>query len=456
MEAGDHRTAALEFTAAWEASGKRYELVPLAGNAWRLGGARTDRARFWRAVYSAGLPSGTSDRYQLGSDLLESGVPTEALHCFQSVVADRPVDPAAHSACASAYRSAGRLDEAWRSAEQALSRDPHSGAILLTAAQIRHCQGRVADALALLDRALAARPEHAPTRLQRAMTRLLSEDFVGGWEDFEARNRPVIPSPTKEWMGGTISGSIAVLAEQGLGDLFQFLRFVPMLQERGATRIVVESHPAAVSLLQANGIEAARQGALPATQWAVPLLSLPHRLAIGENRQGDAVPYLAGTNPRPVNPTSKCRVGITWRGNPEFLDTFLRDFDPALLEPLTEAAGADWISLQFGEPLPMAASAAVEPPLGGDWLDTANRLATLDGVISVDTSIAHLAGAMGIPVLIMLPFAPDWRWLRTGSTSAWYPTATLARQSSSGDWASVIPQVHRWLAALPRRGASQL
>lgn len=450
MESGAFPRAAEHFAAAWRLSGSLWGLAPLAGNAWRLAKDRIARRRFWQEVYAGPPPEAPEDRFTLGTELLDAAAPDLAVACFMSVVSDRPKDPAAWSALASARRAAGDLDAAWDAVEVALALNPTNGTFLLTAGQIRHCQGQLGEALSWIRQARIARPDHAPTRMQAGMTALLAGDWTHGFAEFEFRQRPATLPPVPEWLGGTLSGTILVTAEQGLGDLLQFIRYVPLLAERGANRVIVECPSSMTRLLEANGFEPSLTGQRPATDWQVPILSLPHRLGLGAATPRPSPSYIsadgaAGSHSKDGAPL---RIGLAWRGNPDFPETFLRDFDPALLSSLIDLPGVAWTSLQFGEALLGSASSNDSLFAPTDWLETARHLSQLNAVVTVDTSIAHLAGSMGIPVLIMLPYSPDWRWGLNSTISVWYPSAYLARQPRPRDWAGVIPLVHDWIRRL--------
>jgi tetratricopeptide (TPR) repeat protein len=448
-EAGEHLEAASAFSAACRLADWPWPLVQLAGNAWQLVGHRIKGRAFWLEAYRESVSRSPSERFELGSNLLACGAPVEAIACFDTVVREHGEDPSALNALAAAKRSAGDLPGASAAIERALRIDRTSGTHLLTAAQIRHCEGRLEDASGLLIQALSARPTHAPTRLQLGLTDLLAGRFPEGWAGFEMRPLPATPPRTQDWAGGSLSGSIVVLAEQGMGDLFHFIRFVPLLRERGAEQVIIECPDAAMRLLVANSFDVVRKGQAPNSDWSVPLLSLPHRLGVGGDTLMGQVPYLAARADAPAPRLGDpLRLGIVWQGSPEFGATFLRDFDVGLLSTLLDVPDVLWTSLQFGEAVPGAHDGIDKIVLRGDWLDTARQIRGLDGVISVDTSVAHLAGAMGTPVAILLPFSPDWRWGLTTDRTDWYPSAHLIRQRAPRDWAGTIPAVHDWIARL--------
>lgn len=452
LEAGQFLDAAQAFTRLCDALPGVPALASMAGNAWQLAG-RTVRARrafidAWRQFDRTDIPG----LHELGSSLLALGAPDEARDCFTLVARARPRDPAALSALASATRAAGDPAAAWPLIEQALSLSPKNAAFLLTAGQIRHSQGQLDDAAQWLSRAATIRPDHAPTKLQQGFTSLLRAISSEGWALFESRALPAVPPGTRDWRGESLDGqSIVVIADQGVGDQFHFVRYVAPLRDRGASRVLLSCAPATVSLFRASGIEAFANGEAPATDWSVPLLSLPHRLGVNGDYAFDAVPYLrvetdaARANDAALQPASLPRVGLVWKGNPEFLSTTLRDFDVSLLPQLTDIPCVTWHSLQYGEAIPAACPRLHPVALTGDWAHTAQILTTLDAVVSVDTSVVHLAGAMGIRAYLLLPYSPDWRWGLHGELTPWYPTVTLVRQPAPRDWHGAVRRLDQLL-----------
>jgi hypothetical protein len=242
---------------------------------------------------------------------------------------------------------------------------------------------------------------------------------------------------------------VLVCAEQGIGDQFQFVRFLSALTARGAARVIVECHADVVPLLRANGLEAVARGTDLETDWHVPLLSLPNRLDLDTNVMGDTVPYLRApveSSRGPRQASAPRRLGIVWAGNPSFPGRITRDFAAALLPELAAMPGVQWVSLQFGEEGSQAPESFERIELPRNWLDTASLLAQLDGLVTTDTGIAHLAGAMGIPGWVLLQAIPDWRWGMGPGDTPWYPTLRLLRQRTPGDWGSVVDALRLALA----------
>ena len=453
LEAGRFPDAIDPFTRVRDLLPTDTSIAIALANVFRLSG---DVAMARRTLLTAWVNSAWTDAtvaHSLGAALLDAGAPGEAAACFGHVVSLLPNSAAALGALAGALRTLGDPAAAWPLIQRALAKPPRAAAdpaLLLTAAQIRHDFGDLTGTLHFLDRAEQLRPNHAPTQLQRAYSMLLHGALGVGWAAFEARALPVPATTAHAWHGEPLDGaSVLVTAEQGVGDQFQFVRFVAHLIGRGAGRVVVECHADAVSLFAANGLEAVARGTPPETDWHVPMLSLPHRLGLDANVAGDLVPYLRAPNApsrQPADRTNTRRIGLVWAGNPSFAGRVTRDFAPALLPDIVAIPGIEWVSLQQGEAGDVPTAHLIRAPLSTDWAMTANLLASLDGLVTTDTGIAHLAGAMGIPTWVLLQHVPDWRWALEGAHTPWYPTLQLLRQSSWNDWPGVVEKLRSAIA----------
>jgi tetratricopeptide (TPR) repeat protein len=460
LDAGAHRDAAAHFGAAFALAPTTFALAEMAAQAWRLAGDLLAERAVWLAANRTARPTDARTLFALGTGLLETGAPFEALPCFEAVVRMLPRDPAALGALASAHRATGDPQRGWALAQKAVELAPTAPALLLTAAQIRHALGDLTGARKWLEKAEQVRPGHAGTTVQRAFTLLIGGANAAGWEAWEARGLPAGPIGARNWSGEALNGStIAVVMEQGIGDLFHFVRYVRRLEARGPQRVVVECPAPAVALLEQSGFDAVPTGQLPPVDWYVPLLSLPHRLASDSDVANDGVPYLSTGTPRTAHtpppsaaasptPARRPRVGIVWKGNAAFLSTALRDLDDSALNHLGAMPEVQWVSLQMGEPVPAALAGAEQPAVSGDWLATAQLLESLDAVVSVDTAVAHLAGALGVPVYVLLPYAPDWRWGLRSERTVWYPSARLLRQPKPRDWPGAIATLRKALTTL--------
>lgn len=461
LENGRYADARDAFTRVHKQRPADVSIAIALANVHRLSGDLSQVQRVLLRAHAEGDWSAPSTAFSLGSALLDAGAALEAAACFQRVVKAMPNDAAAAGALAGARRALGEANVAWPLIERAARKAPSDPALLLTAAQVRHDLADFPAALRFLDRADMARPGHRPTRLQRAYTTLIQGASAEGWELFDERSLPVPLTTALDWHGEPLGlGSVLVTAEQGIGDQFQFMRFVPMLRERGAGRIVVECHADAVSLISVNGFEAIARGANIETDWHVPLLSLPHRLQLGPNVSGDRVPYLqAPSSLASHSPPASGerfdgradrnarRIGLVWAGNPSFPGRVTRDFPSALLPSILAIPGIEWTSLQFGEAGNAAPPELRRESLPRDWAGTANLLTQLDGLVTTDTGIAHLAGAIGLPTWVLLQHVPDWRWGVRGESTPWYPTMRLVRQTKWNDWRGVVGRLSEILSA---------
>ncbi len=322
-------------------------------------------------------------------------------------------------------------------------------------------------------RALATKSNCVELLYYVGLLHLLHEDFAAGWHNYEYRwHTKMLRNARRnfaqpQWLGQPIDGARILLhAEQGLGDTLQFIRYVPMVAARGA-KVILEVPCELHRLIEnAPGIAAqivTRGSQLPDFEWHSPLMSLPLVFRTDLASIPAQVPYLqadpwltselaqhlaSSSNNRTL------RVGLVWSGSPRHTRDPQRSIPLAQLAPLTEMGGVTFCSLQKGP----AAKDLLQMPLDmnlvdlcsylSDFADTAAALANLDLLVTVDTAVAHLAGALGKPVWILLTHNPDWRWLLEREDSPWYPTARLFRQNVAGDWSGVIERVHDELERL--------
>ncbi len=328
--------------------------------------------------------------------------------------------------------------------------------------------GRMAEALEAHDEAARRDPQSAGAAYNLALTRLRLGDWTRGWEGYEARwrFREVHPTPLwfhcPRWRGEPLDGHRILLhAEQGLGDAIQFSRYAPLVAARGA-HVVLQVHEPVERLMRslaavrAGHITIARLGAVPpAFDLECPLMSLPAIFGTTVETVPWAGPYL-GADPflsaerlaQTSQGGSAPRIGIAWAGNPRYKSDAQRSTRLTTILPLLQRFPRfEWISLQKGDAtdqlrqLPDDVRVWDGASADRDLADTAALIATLDLVLTTDTCIAHLAGAMGKPVWILLPHLSDWRWMQEIETTPWYPTARLFRQSSPGDWGRVLEHV---------------
>jgi tetratricopeptide (TPR) repeat protein len=378
----------------------------------------------------------------------------EALAAAERVLALDPDWAEALNLRGNVLQETGQLAEALASYDQAIAASPDHAQVFCNRGNALQALNRHHEAIASYDRAVALKDDYADAHWNGAVARLCIGDLPGGFAKFEWRWRtsdggPSFRPPLR--LGGQpFSGqTILLYAEQGVGDCLQFARYVPLVAERGA-KVLLAVHRELKALLSnlANAIFAEGE-ALPPFDLGCPLLSLP--LAFGTTLATIPanVPYVQPDAERVVRwqarlpASASLRVGLAWSGNPAHKNDRRRSIAFKHLAPLLAVPGVQFISLQK-EPRPSDAEALRRSPLIdlavelNDFADTAAVVASLDLIISVDTAVAHLAGAMGKPTWILLPFSPDWRWLLERDDSPWYPTARLFRQPRIGDWASVI------------------
>ncbi len=311
--------------------------------------------------------------------------------------------------------------------------------------------GRIAEAIGACEAAVRLAPGMAEAHWNLAVAYLLTGNLTRGLREYEWRKRhPAFradfsPLPGPYWDGGDPAGKmILVRAEQGFGDTIQFARYLRVMAERGATPILRCDHRLVRLLSRLPGVVV-----LPTTAhiegydaW-IDAMSLP--LALG------GIPFAKGYLGTSAPTPTPRRIGIAWAGNPAHSNDARRSIPAHMLTPLLAIPGVSFVNLQVGPrardvPLPDLT------PCLTDFAETAALIETLDLVIAVDTAVAHLAGALGVPVWVLLPHNPDWRWMLHRDDSPWYASAHLFRQQTPGDWPGVIERV---LAALSQAGGPQ-
>lgn len=318
--------------------------------------------------------------------------------------------------------------------------------------------GDVAGAVEAGRKAVALDPTFEASQFNLACAELLSGDLAAGFEHYEARPRDPNLAHWRDsaplWTPNAPRGSRAlVYVEQGMGDAIQFARYVPRLIARGDKVVLGLYKPLRRLLSGLPGTTTVTpEEPLPPVDFQIRMLSLPHAFGTTLESVPAQVPYLrlpadaiapwrTRLGPEPLH------VGLVWRGNPNHKNDRNRSVDPALLAPLMATGNVQWVSLQKGaKPDDLSALRRTAPIADwteelSDFADTAALISALDLVITVDTSVAHLAGALAKPVWLLLPFAPDWRWLMARENSPWYPSARLFRQAKAGDWPSVLARV---------------
>ncbi len=393
---------------------------------------------------------------------------------LRKAIALNPALAEAHSNLGGNFWRQGNLSGAIDACRRAIDLNPNLPEAHSNLGHALSDDGDLDEAMRSYHRALALKPDTPKFLHYIGLVHLLRGEFSTGWPLYENRWQTKALAKAQRnfaqplWRGEPLNGSRILLhAEQGLGDTLQFVRYVPLVAERGA-RVVLEVPAELRSVLTGvSGVAeiVTRGQSLPDFDWHCPLLSLPLAFHTDLNTIPANIPYLHA-NPDAARTHSQhlarigLRVGLVWAGNAIHTRDPQRSIALAQLVSLTEIAGIHLYSLQKG---PAASQLQELPPsiditdCGSeltDFADTATLLSSLDLLISVDTATAHLAGALGKPVWILLTHTPDWRWLLDRTDSPWYPTARLFRQPVPGDWSSVIVQVAGELQHLVNRSSS--
>ena len=408
-----------------------------------------------------------------------------ALDSYNKAIALDPGYAEAYSNRSVAQKELGRLEESLASVNRAIAIKPDYAEAYSNRGLLFHELTQVDAALESLNRAIAIKADYAQARENRAYTRLLGGDLENGWSDYEWRwlnensslfkRKRNFSKPT--WLGlEAISGrSILIHAEQGLGDTIQFCRYATMVAKLGATVILEVQRPLLklLSVLHGSLHLIARGSALPDFDYHCPLLSLPLAFGTTLATVPARVPYLRSTGEallawrQMLGEKRKFRVGLVWSGGfrpnqPEvWAVNGRRNIPLAKFAPLKNSQ-VEFYSLQKGQPAESELAAVRSTGWDGpdvidfthllhDFTDTAALIEHLDLVISVDTSVAHLAGALGKPVWILNRFDTCWRWLLERADSPWYPTARIYRQDRPADWDGVIQRVNSDLNELVGR-----
>jgi FkbM family methyltransferase len=410
----------------------------------------------------------------MGVILRRQGRRKAAVACYRRAVALKPDDPSNHSNLGNVLRDLGLLDEAQRHGARAVQLAADNAGAHHNYGLILQDLGRHQEAVAEIDEAIRLEPGNVSFRWDRALNLLMAGDLARGFAEYEVRWKlPQNPPPNiaaPEWTGEPLEGKTILLwSEQGFGDTLQFVRYAPMVKARGAGQILLLAQPALVRLLTgAPGIDSVVTEGAPAPRFDchAPLLSLPRLFGTTLEAVPADCPYLK--LPKVGGPALRrpervrLAVGICWAGKPTHKNDHNRS---AGIEPflaLMEDPEIAFYSLQKGpraaDLVTSGAVALVEDlsPEIEDFANTASAMRQLDLVITVDTAVAHLAGALGVPVWVALPAVIDWRWMRGRSDSPWYPSMRLFRQPRPGDWASAFAEMKAALegtrrAAVPRK-----
>jgi tetratricopeptide (TPR) repeat protein len=404
-------------------------------------------------------------QHGLAAVLIERGELDQGAALCDQALRLRPGLAEAHVTLAEACWKRGEASEALRCCQEALRLKPDLAIAHEVAGTIHLKLADLGAALAHFDRGLVLAPTRPELHARRGLVLLSQGDFRRGWPEFDWRWRcpgfQVGTFPCPLWDGSPLAGrTIFLVAEQGQGDILQFIRFAPLVKQQGAT--VVAACPEALTSLLSRcaGIDllVSPAAVVREADVCIPMLSLPRLLGITVDTIPNQTPYLFA-DPQLVEAWSQRlrhlwgrKVGISWQGNPAHPDDRLRSVPLGAFRVLAEVEGIELVSLQTGPGVDQLAHWSERKPLfpAGEALqtfdDTAALVKNLDLVITVDTAVAHLAGGLGIPVWVALPMAADWRWLQQREDSPWYPTMRLFRQTRWAHWQDVFARMAAELA----------
>lgn len=407
----------------------------------------------------------------LAAALQQLDRPEEAERCCREALRIEPAYADAHNNLGNSLHNRGRFDEALPCYERALELEPHRADIHHNLGNTHRAEGRLDPSLACYERALRIEPDHPRVNYSRAMLYLQSGDLRRGFAEAhwqykcEGAVEPFFSGPC--WDGAPLDGRTILLHDhQGLGDMIQFIRYATMVADRGGRVLVACSRPLGRILRTCPGVVDSffRFQDTPRYDAQRVLMSLPDLFGTTLDTIPSTVPYLSADpaevarRREEIGGDGSFKIGIGWQGNPGHNKDRERSFRLAQYEGLARIPGVRLYSLQKGfgtEQLGAPGGRFEVTDLGSrsaDMMDTAAAIANLDLVITPDTALAHLAGALGAPVWVALPYAPDWRWMLGRGDSPWYPTMRLFRQPKWGDWDAVFEQIVG--AAAERLGGS--
>jgi tetratricopeptide (TPR) repeat protein len=411
----------------------------------------------------------------LAGALRAHGALDEAVDCCRKALKTHPTSAALYSTLGNAFHDQGLVDAAIESHRVALTLDPGSAEAHLNLANVLTTAKRLDEAEVHYRASLSAKPDFAPARFAYGLIRLLRGDYESGWPLFESRfevlsggayaglqARLAALRAVPRWQGDAGRGRrILVWTDQGFGDTLMAMRFIPGLKQRGFAAVTVHCEPALVRVVAAlPGVDEAapisHAGMSETFDCQIPMMSLPLAFAVRPEMLPGKIPYLVVQEAtrqawrEVLRDAVRFRVGLAWAGRGDFPRARQRSIDLETLTPVLRIPGIDFISLQKD----------AAPPAGApgwnildymercdDLLETAGLVEHLDLVITIDSAVAHLAGALGKPVWMLHRFECEWRWMTGREDSPWYPSLRIFHQDRAGDWGTVIARVAAALQA---------
>jgi tetratricopeptide (TPR) repeat protein len=419
----------------------------------------------------------------LGAAYIAQGKSVEAINSYQQAIAIKPGDAISYSNLGNAYFEQGMLSEAIAACQNALLVNPHCAEAYSNLGNALLHQNLVSEAIDNYEKAIEYDPSLAPAHYSLSHALMLLGNYQRGWDEYEWRWRmqkislPSVCANKPLWDGSELEGRrILLLAEQGFGDTLQFIRYVNLVIQHGG-HVILSCPPALHRLLSTiEGIAQVITDNLDAIEFDVyaPLLSLPRIFSTDLATIPAQVPYLfdniqdveSGNLPQNENCDRAIKVGIVWasgyRDRPDTIRAYRQKSCPLpLFKQIFAIPHLNFYSLQIGRDA-TDLNAVMQDSLYQrriydcssqitDFYDTATIISQVDLVISIDTAVIHLAGAMAKPVWVLLPFTPDWRWLLQREDSPWYPTMRLFRQDRPNDWDNVLHQIYNSLQSFHPR-----
>lgn len=433
-------------------------LMAEGGKAWSRGDGAAAATLFAQAALA--VPALTQAHVNLGVALRKQGHVTAAVVSYRRALQADDNDPAIHSNLGNALREIGQLAEAETHLRRAVALRPDTASFRYNLALLLRDRRQHEEARALFAALVAQFPDSGEYAWDLALSDLYLGDYAKGFAGYEARWR-LARTPRRDFTGPQVqpgqdvrTKTVLVAAEQGFGDSLQFARFLPLVAGRCA-RLVVECQPEQMDLFA--GIKGvahvfAKGDVPPAYDVWIPIMSLAHWLGLGPADLPGPVPYLrparALAKPLGRPPGTRLNVGLIWAGKTVPRD---RSWPLEHLMVLMQDPGLAFWSLQMGERsndlkrLGVGALVRDLAPLITSFADTAALMNAMDVIVSIDTSAAHLAGALGRPTAVLLRYVSDWRWLDQGDSCRWYPSLRLFRQPQPDDFTAPVLQLKAWL-----------
>jgi hypothetical protein len=402
--------------------------------------------------------------HRLGVDHFRRGEIAQAIDCIVRAIVESATQAVCHRDLSEMFRLQGQLDEALDHGRRATALDPDDCDAHYNLGLVHYDRCEIEDAIACQRRVIARAPEHAAAHFELGEALLLQGDYAAGWDEYEWSFKmpgvapPMPPTDKPYWEGDEIDGTLLLVGDQGFGDTIQFARYIPRAAKRCRDLVIACSAEMMPLVSQLSGD--ARLFRLwrdaPTFDRHARFSSLPRLFKTDLDSIPAQMPYLRAEKERAAKwkkrlaalvPTGFRRIGLVWAGRPEHGNDRNRSMALNKLAPLAALDRVVLVSLQKGPPSSQIGGYFGSAPLVNlspeidDFTDTAAIIDALDLVVTVDTSVAHLAGAMAKPTCVLLPFAPDWRWLRDRHDSPWYPSVRLFRQNRPGDWSDAVTRL---------------